>query len=171
MKPSQVAAKLRQIASAIDNSNNPRKDLVAADLKRVISRISAMTLQFEVADGSPLALDHNGLIGIPFTNTLEALPVVNSVEWGRHSLTIHLNDPAPLITKVGPAGRKYDEVPKEHYPAGMVHTLMKEMEDGQHGEEMEQAVDSLMDGVLHGFGPKPLPFELDDLSPDDDNYF
>jgi len=40
MKPSQVAAKLRQIASAIDNSNNPRKDLVAADLKRVIAAVS-----------------------------------------------------------------------------------------------------------------------------------
>lgn len=36
MKPSQVSTKLRQIAAAIDNSKNPRRDLVAADLKRVI---------------------------------------------------------------------------------------------------------------------------------------
>jgi len=36
MKPSQIASKLRQIASAIDNSKNPRQDLVAQDLRRVI---------------------------------------------------------------------------------------------------------------------------------------
>jgi len=39
MKPSQVASKLRQIAAAIDNSKNPRKDLVAADLHRVVTAI------------------------------------------------------------------------------------------------------------------------------------
>jgi len=37
MKPSQVASKLRKIATTIDNSKNPRRDLVAADLKRIIA--------------------------------------------------------------------------------------------------------------------------------------
>lgn len=36
MKPSQVSARLRQIAAAIDNSKNPRRDLVAADLRRIV---------------------------------------------------------------------------------------------------------------------------------------
>jgi hypothetical protein len=39
MKPSQMAQKLRQIASAIDNSKNPRRDLVAADLRRIVAVI------------------------------------------------------------------------------------------------------------------------------------
>jgi hypothetical protein len=42
MKPSQVAHKLRQIATAIDNSRSPRRDLVAADLKQIIG-----SMQFE----------------------------------------------------------------------------------------------------------------------------
>jgi len=41
MKPSEVASKLRQIAAAIEKSENPRKDLVAADLKRVIAAVSS----------------------------------------------------------------------------------------------------------------------------------
>jgi hypothetical protein len=39
MKPSQVSNKLRQIAAAIGNSKNPRKDLVAADLRRLVSAL------------------------------------------------------------------------------------------------------------------------------------
>jgi hypothetical protein len=39
MKPSEVAFKLRQIAAAIDNSRNPRRDLVARDLKRIIAAV------------------------------------------------------------------------------------------------------------------------------------
>ncbi len=39
MKPSKIASKLRQIAANIDKSKNPRRDLVAADLKRVIARV------------------------------------------------------------------------------------------------------------------------------------
>lgn len=37
MKPSQVAYKLRQIAGVIDKSKNPRRDLVAADLKQIVA--------------------------------------------------------------------------------------------------------------------------------------
>ena len=37
MKPVQVASKLRQIADIIDRSKNPRRNLVAADLKRIVS--------------------------------------------------------------------------------------------------------------------------------------
>lgn len=39
MKPSQVSTKLRQIAAAIDNSENPCRDLVAADLRRIVASV------------------------------------------------------------------------------------------------------------------------------------
>lgn len=39
MKPTQVSKYLRKIAAAIDNSKNPRRELVAEDLKRVITAI------------------------------------------------------------------------------------------------------------------------------------
>jgi hypothetical protein len=41
MKPSVVAANLRRIASALSNSKNPSKALVARDLKRILSAISS----------------------------------------------------------------------------------------------------------------------------------
>jgi hypothetical protein len=37
MKPSQLAAKLRQIATTIDNSKQPDRAFVARDLKRVLA--------------------------------------------------------------------------------------------------------------------------------------
>jgi len=40
MKPSQLASQLRRIASAIDNSQNPDRTLVARDLKKVLAGIS-----------------------------------------------------------------------------------------------------------------------------------
>jgi len=40
MKPSQVAIALRRIASAIQASKNPDKNLVARDLKKIISKIA-----------------------------------------------------------------------------------------------------------------------------------
>ena len=39
MKPSQVSANLRRIATLIDKSKNPKKHLVARDLKRVVIAI------------------------------------------------------------------------------------------------------------------------------------
>jgi hypothetical protein len=39
MKPFQVASKLRQIAAAIDNSRNPRRELVTADLRKIIGSL------------------------------------------------------------------------------------------------------------------------------------
>lgn len=41
MKPSQVASTLRRIAMNIETSKNPRRDLVASDLKRILAIISA----------------------------------------------------------------------------------------------------------------------------------
>jgi len=40
MRPSQVARALRQIAMKIDNSKSPNRELVARDLKRVLSRVA-----------------------------------------------------------------------------------------------------------------------------------
>jgi hypothetical protein len=40
MKPSQLASQLRRIASAIDNSKQPDRTLVARDLKKVLASVS-----------------------------------------------------------------------------------------------------------------------------------
>lgn len=40
MEPMQVVSRLNQIAAAIDNSNNPRRDLVARDILELISIVS-----------------------------------------------------------------------------------------------------------------------------------
>jgi hypothetical protein len=50
MKPSEVSVKLRQIATAIDNSNNPRRDLVARDLGLLVSRIATSDAEAWVRD-------------------------------------------------------------------------------------------------------------------------
>lgn len=39
MKPSQLSSILRRIAAAIDNSKSPSRELVAEDLRRVISNL------------------------------------------------------------------------------------------------------------------------------------
>lgn len=39
MKPSEVSTKLRQIATAIDRSKNPDRDLVTQDLRRIVSHL------------------------------------------------------------------------------------------------------------------------------------
>jgi len=44
MKPSEVSTKLRQIASAIDKSQKPQRDLVAADLKKVAIALTGKTV-------------------------------------------------------------------------------------------------------------------------------
>ena len=41
MKPSSVALELRRIASALDNSKSPSRELVANDLRNVISKLSS----------------------------------------------------------------------------------------------------------------------------------
>lgn len=46
MKPSQLARSLRIIAAKIENSKNPRRDLVVADLKRVMA-ISLNDVNFD----------------------------------------------------------------------------------------------------------------------------
>jgi hypothetical protein len=40
MKPFQVSTKLRQIATKIENSKKPRKDLVANDIRQILSNIN-----------------------------------------------------------------------------------------------------------------------------------
>ena len=39
MRPDQLAKSLRQIAAKIDNSKNPKRELVARDLKRIIAKL------------------------------------------------------------------------------------------------------------------------------------
>ena len=41
MKPSQVSASLRRIASKIEASKNPDRNLVARDLKRIVAEVVA----------------------------------------------------------------------------------------------------------------------------------
>ena len=49
MKPSETSNVLRQIAAAIDNSKQPDKRLVVADLKKVIANMEAVGQQEQVA--------------------------------------------------------------------------------------------------------------------------
>jgi len=39
-KPSEIAKNLRRIAAAIDNSKNPKKEYVIADLKKVLASLT-----------------------------------------------------------------------------------------------------------------------------------
>jgi hypothetical protein len=42
VKPSEVSAKLRQIAATIDRSRNPRRDLVASDIRKIVATMAGM---------------------------------------------------------------------------------------------------------------------------------
>jgi hypothetical protein len=44
MKPNELSSVLRRIASAIENSNSPSRDLVARDLRNVLSRLATPAL-------------------------------------------------------------------------------------------------------------------------------
>jgi len=55
MKPSQVASKLRRIAAAIDNSKNPRPDLVAADLRRIVANMPPDAILKSIGDVGGMA--------------------------------------------------------------------------------------------------------------------
>ena len=47
MKPVQVTHELRQIATALENSKNPRKDLVLQDLKRIAIMLEEVAISEE----------------------------------------------------------------------------------------------------------------------------
>jgi hypothetical protein len=54
MKPSEVSNILRRIASKIDNSENPKRALVAKDLRRVIVAINETNIDIEeMAENAP----------------------------------------------------------------------------------------------------------------------
>ena len=48
MRPSQVSSVLRQIATKITNSKNPRRDLVSKDLEFVLSKLAASEPEMKV---------------------------------------------------------------------------------------------------------------------------
>jgi hypothetical protein len=97
MKPSQVASKLRQIAAAIDNSRNPRADLVARDLKRIVAAVEPgydfpeeeyTQTMFEVEDHGALFSDWIGewynsgdytVVSVERTGADEAVVMISSV--------------------------------------------------------------------------------------------
>jgi hypothetical protein len=45
MKPSEVSNTLKRIASKIDNSKNPKRELVAKDLRKVIAATEQLTTE------------------------------------------------------------------------------------------------------------------------------
>lgn len=62
MKPSELSQSLRRIAAKIEASKNPRRDLVAADLKKLIQR-TASAFEGREKEIFDLLVNHlNGLI-------------------------------------------------------------------------------------------------------------
>lgn len=53
MKPSEVSSILRRIASAIDKSKNPKRELVARDLKRVLAVLDETSDQETPTEETP----------------------------------------------------------------------------------------------------------------------
>lgn len=45
MKPAELATEIRRIASGIENSKNPSRELVAKDIKKLISHLAADPVQ------------------------------------------------------------------------------------------------------------------------------
>ena len=81
MKPSEVSNTLKRIASKIDNSENPKRALVAKDLRRVIVAIDAKQKKvikrlFEINDGMPSDTHElaNLLYSLPVALIREASP-------------------------------------------------------------------------------------------------
>ena len=61
MKPSQLAAKLRQIATTIDNSKQPDRTLVARDLKKVLAAVNAPDAALDLSQYACNWDGHEGL--------------------------------------------------------------------------------------------------------------
>lgn len=57
MTPSQLSAQLRHLAAKISNSKSPRRDLVAADLRLLITKIATSD---EIPDREPDEIDKKG---------------------------------------------------------------------------------------------------------------
>lgn len=70
MKPSEIAASIRHIASAIDNSKQPDRNLVVKELKKVIVAIDTRTGRMKVNELMTLLgqQDQNAEIGITMSD-------------------------------------------------------------------------------------------------------
>jgi hypothetical protein len=82
MKPSVVAANLRRIASALSNSKNPSKALVARDLKKILAAIGDAPIPQELAAAFPdwNAIENsifNAMNGLDWTTEMVLLS-----DWG-----------------------------------------------------------------------------------------
>jgi len=75
MKPSQLASQLRRIASAIDNSKNPDRTLVARDLKKILSAVTAdqAFIHMNIDLNEHPDLDPDGSSSVAFQNAVESI--------------------------------------------------------------------------------------------------
>ncbi len=162
MKPTDFSAGLRRIASAIDASKHPSKSLVANAIKTLIRRIAAnnSSISFEILPSSPLAND-DGHIGSLLLNSIEASSTVDSADLNGNVLTVHL----PLATPFDDSTGLGDGT----YPTSILHGMLVSMRLGEKGPELQKAASSLGIGTAIGFGPDPLPFDLDDSDPEYDD--
>lgn len=67
MKPSQVAEALRLIASRIENSKSPRRELVARDLKQVLVHVAADSFKMKPLENA-YTIKGSGIEGIILTS-------------------------------------------------------------------------------------------------------
>ncbi|MFA5202935.1 MAG: hypothetical protein WC708_00780 [Lentisphaeria bacterium] len=56
MTPSRLAIVLRQIATRIDNSKSPRRDLVSCELKRVLAAVETPKKAYRIITDEPVAV-------------------------------------------------------------------------------------------------------------------
>lgn len=55
MKPTELTAELRAIAGRIERSKNPTRELVASDIKRVLSRLAQQQEEEDCEEAPPVA--------------------------------------------------------------------------------------------------------------------
>jgi len=82
MKPNSVASRLRQIATKIENSKSPRRDLVAEDLQEVLQKLEtppSLTRE-EVAKMCPSCAEKMASMGITKISSEAIMRAIVSVD-------------------------------------------------------------------------------------------
>ena len=85
MKPSELAENLRRIASAIDNSKNPSKELVLKEVKRLAAAVGQVSVLNKPVDIGPTELGPSctvTLMACDFAGEKTARNVVGTIDCG-----------------------------------------------------------------------------------------
>jgi hypothetical protein len=105
MKPSDVSAALRRIASAVENSKNPSRDRVAADLARLARnvRVAATMLGYKCEEGHMFTFSSEDLPSTRDVHTKLRCPLQSCkakvLEKGESVSTSRLQQDAKSATK------------------------------------------------------------------------